>query len=175
VTGEGLLLATAAVFILVPSFFGNAQMGIRHILPSLVIFAILSGAAFQAWTKTAGYRKIALGACLAYSAASVATYFPHMIPYFNEFLTDRKFAYRYLADSNLDWGQDKWEVERFLKNNPDVILDPQKRVAGRVLMSANYVAGVYPREANNFVRVEGLQPISQVGYGHFLFIVPQKP
>jgi hypothetical protein len=105
----------------------------------------------------------------------MASYFPHMIPYFNEFVTDRKFAYRYLADSNLDWGQDKWEVERFLKKNPDVVLNPQERVAGRVLMGGNYAAGVLPREADSFVRLEGIQPVSQVGYGHFLFIVPPKP
>jgi hypothetical protein len=97
-----------------------------------------------------------------------------MIPYFNEIVADRKTAYRYLADSNLDWEQDTWIVERFLKSNPDVILNPRQRVAGRVLVSANLAAGVWPRKADYFVRLERLKPVAHVGYGHLLFSVPER-
>jgi hypothetical protein len=97
-----------------------------------------------------------------------------MIPYFNEILTDRKLAYRFLADSNLDWGQDHWVVRRFLKSNPDVILNPRQRVAGRILVSANFLAGVLPPKADYFLRVEGARPIAQVGYAHLLFLEPAQ-
>lgn len=170
--GEGLLLAGAGVFWIILSLFSRTQIGIRHVLPALVIFAILSGGAFQMWDKFSSRRKLLLVGCLVYTAVSVASYFPHMIPYFNEIVTDRKLAYHFLADSNLDWGQDAWEVESFLKKNPDVILDPTQRVAGRVLMGANYVAGVLPRKADHFLRLEGIQPIAHVGYAHLLFQVP---
>ena len=95
-----------------------------------------------------------------------------MIPYFNEIVADRKLAWHYLADSNLDWGQDWWVVQRFLKENPDVVLDPPHRVPGRVLVSANLLAGTWPKKADYFMRVEGLQPIGQVGYAHILFEIP---
>jgi len=97
-----------------------------------------------------------------------------MIPYFNEIVTDRRLAYRFLADSNLDWGQDAWIVDSFLKSNPDVRLDPDHRVTGRVLVRANLMAGAFPRKADYFVRVEGLKPVAHVGYAHLLFVIPEK-
>jgi 4-amino-4-deoxy-L-arabinose transferase-like glycosyltransferase len=171
---EGLLLAAAGVFLVALSFFSRTQLGIRHILPVLVIFAILSGGAFHAWAKVSSRRKLLLVGCLLYAAVSVGSYFPHVIPYFNEILTDRKQAYRFLADSNLDWGQDAWVVERFLKSNPDVILNPMQPAMGRVLVSADIMAGVFPKKADYFLRLEGLRPISQVGYGHLLLVVPAQ-
>jgi uncharacterized protein (TIGR03437 family) len=183
-SGEGLLLAAAAVIWAAFSFFSTAQVGIRHVLPALAIFTILSGGAFQAWTTFSLRRKILLSGCLVYAAISVGSYFPHMIPYFNEIVTDRRMAYHFLADSNLEWGQADWVVGRFLERNPDVhflyrnrevALNPHQRIAGRVLMSANVAAGVFPPEADNFVRREGLLPVAQVGYGYLLFQVPERP
>jgi 4-amino-4-deoxy-L-arabinose transferase-like glycosyltransferase len=172
--GEGLLLGAAGVFLVMLSFFSRTQIGIRHILPVLAIFAILSGGTFQAWAKFSSRRKLLLAACLLYAAVSVGSYFPYMIPYFNETLTDRKMAYRLLADSNLDWGQDVWLVKGFLKRNPDVILNPRHRVVGRVLVNANLMAGLSPPKADYFLRFEGLKPVAHVGYGHLLFVIPAQ-
>ncbi len=179
--GEGLLLGATAVIWAAFSFFSRAQVGIRHVLPALAIFTILSGGAFEGWTAFSLRRKVLLGGCLVYSAISVGSYFPHMIPYFNEIVTDRRMAYRFLADSNLEWGQADWVVGRFLARNPDVhfifrnVNLTAQRIAGRVLMSANVAAGVFPPEADNFVRREGLLPVRQVGYGYLLFNVPERP
>lgn len=171
---EGLLLAAAIIFLIPLSFFSQSQIGIRHILPVLVIFTILSGGAFHAWAGFSTRWKMLLVGCLLYAAVSVGSYFPHMIPYFNEILTDRRMAYRFLADSNLEWGQDDWVVDRFLKRNPDVILNPQQRVEGRVLVGANLLAGVHPPKADYFLRVEGIRPVAQVGYAHLLFLLPPQ-
>ena len=165
---EGLLLITAVV-ILVPLSLGHTQIGIRHMLPVLAFFTILSGAAFQDWSTFTRRRKLLLGGCLLYAAISVASYFPHMIPYFNEIVYDRKFAYRYLADSNLDHGQALWVADRFLKANPDVVFNPDQPVSGRFLMSGNILAGAWPKSADNFARVKGLTPVRQVGFAYFLF------
>jgi uncharacterized protein (TIGR03437 family) len=180
--GEGLLLAAAAVVWAAFSFFSRAQVGIRHVLPALAIFTILSGGAFEGWATFSLRRKILLAGCLVYAAISVGSYFPNMISYFNEIVTDRRMAYRYLADSNLEWGQSDWVVGRFLARNPNVhfifrnVNLTSQRIAGRVLMSANVAAGIFPPEANNFVRREGLVPVRQVGYGYLLFnVVPERP
>lgn len=171
--GEGLLMATAVVVFAAFSFLSRAQVGIRHVLPALVIFTVLSGAAFQGWKTFSRRRKSLLAGSVIYAAISVASYFPFMISYFNEIVFDRKMAYRVLADSNLEWGQDDWAVRRYLNRHPGVVLDPPKRVPGRVLVSANLAAGVFPREADYFVRREGLRPAGQAGYGHVLFDVPE--
>jgi hypothetical protein len=171
--GEGPLLATSAVLLIVCSFFNNTQIGIRHILPVLLIFVIVSGGAFVRFTESSWRRKVLLCGCLAYVAASVGSYFPHMIPYFNEIVHDRKMAYRFLADSNLDWEQNRSEVAAFLKSHPGVVLDPPQPVAGWVLVRANNMAGVTPKKADYWLRQRGLKPIAHVGYADFLFFVPQ--
>jgi hypothetical protein len=170
--GELPLLASAGLLILWLSLFSRTQMGIRHILPALVMFVILSGAAFAGWHQFRLPRKILLVGCLLYVAISVGSYYPHLIPYFNEIVHDRKMAYRYLADSNLDWGQDSPLIDAFLQENPDVRLNPGAPVAGRILVSANFAAGIGPEGANYWVRRLGVLPVAHVGYGHLLFLVP---
>jgi 4-amino-4-deoxy-L-arabinose transferase-like glycosyltransferase len=170
--GEGLLLATAAVVFAAFSFFSQAQVGIRHVLPALVILTVLSGGAFQGWQTFSRQRRILLAGCVIYAGISVGSYFPFMLSYFNEIVFDRKMAYRVLADSNLEWGQDDGAVMRYLKRHPGVVLDPPNRVPGLVLISANLAAGVFPGKADYFVRREGLRPVGEVGYGHLLFDVP---
>ncbi len=166
---EALLLLTAGTFLFILSFFSNTKVGIRHILPSLAIFVIVSGAAFADWHQSAWRYRALLSGCLLWIAVSVGSYFPHMIPYFNELLTDRKMAYQILADSNLDWEQDGSVVNDFLRKNPDVVLNPAAPMAGRILVRGNLLAGVCPSTADYWVRADALRPIAQVGFAHFLF------
>jgi ABC-type multidrug transport system fused ATPase/permease subunit len=173
--GEFPLLAAAGVLVIMLSFFSRTQIGIRHILPALVVAVILSGAAFSHLGQASQRRRVFLGACLLFTVVSVASYFPNLIPYFNEIVPDRKMAYTYLADSNLDWDQDLWVVEGFLKKHPDVKLNPDTPVSGWVLVSANYMAGVRPLYADYWARQRGLKPVAQVGYAHLLFFMPPGP
>jgi hypothetical protein len=174
ITGEFPLLISSGLLILWLSLFSRTQIGIRHILPALTAFAILSGAAFSKWPELGLRRKLVLCACLLYAAISVGSYFPHLIPYFNEFVADRKMAYRFLADSNLDWGQNNWVIEEFLSRNRDVYWNPEKPISGRLLVSANFLAGIGPEGPEYWVRRTGLRPVGDVGYGDLLFVVPES-
>jgi 4-amino-4-deoxy-L-arabinose transferase-like glycosyltransferase len=169
---EGPLVTTVIVFFAVFSFSSNTQIGIRHILPALVVFVILSGAAFASWQEASRWRKGVLAACLLYTAISVGSHFPYLIPYFNEIVWDRKMAYRYLADSNLDWSQDAHAVAQFRREHAGVLVDPPNPVVGWVLVRANLMAGVYPPKADYWLRFRNLKPVGHVGYAHLLFVVP---
>jgi hypothetical protein len=170
---EWPLLVTAAVMLAVFSFFSNTQIGIRHILPVLAIFVIVSSAAFAGFFEASRRRQVVLGGCLLYVAVSVGSYFPQMIPYFNEIVFDRKMAYRYLGDSNLDWKQDRDIADAYVAAHPGVALDPPAPVTGWVLARANFIAGIEPKKADYWLRVRGLKPVAHVGYAHLLFWVPQ--
>jgi 4-amino-4-deoxy-L-arabinose transferase-like glycosyltransferase len=170
--GEFPLLVTAGVLVIMLSFFSRTQIGIRHILPALVISVILTGVAFKDFGRVSRWKRAFLSACLLFTVVSTATYFPHLIPYFNEIVSDRKMAFKYLADSNLDWDQDLWIVDEFLRKNADVKLNPETPVSGRILVSANFLAGVRPLYADYWVRRRGLKPVAHVGYGHVLFFMP---
>jgi len=86
------------------------NLGIRYLLPAFPFFFLVAGrGAAWLWNKTG--RKVsvnwrlALAALLLWQAVSVTLSFPQAISYFNELVVpERKI--QFLADSNLDWGQD---------------------------------------------------------------------
>ena len=171
--GECLLLAGAAILLVWLSFFNRAQIGVRQILPFFAIDVIVAGAAFVSFYSASRPRKCFLALLVLWLGISVASYYPHMIPYMNEWVFDRKLAYKILADSNLDWGQNARLVSQFLEKNPDVIESPAPPVAGRILIGANDLVGI-PRKAPNkmlWLRSR-YKPVAHVGYGHLLFVVP---
>ena len=102
------------------NFFYNAQIGIRYYLVVSPLLYVLAGSLFRNWwTFTA--RQKALTALLGlYLGGSVLSYYPNYLAYFNEIVWDRKTAYKYLADSNLDWGQDLNAFEEYIKTHPEV-------------------------------------------------------
>jgi 4-amino-4-deoxy-L-arabinose transferase-like glycosyltransferase len=173
IVGEGPLVMTATILVVWLSFFSRAQIGIRHILPALAVETIIAGAAFSNFSSKPWPQKTLLSILVLWLAGSVASYYPQMIPYTNEWVRDRRFAYRIFADSNLDWGQDTKVVDEFLEKNPDVIFEPPKPVSGRVLIRANRLTGV-DRWDPPAAFLSNYKPIAQVGYALLLFVVPAE-
>jgi hypothetical protein len=171
--GEGLLLTAAAILVVWLSFFSKAQIGIRHILPALAIETVIAGAAFSNFSSKPWPHKAILSILVLWLAGSVASYYPQMIPYMNEWVRDRRFSYKILSDSNLDWEQDEAVVDEFLRKNPDVVLDPKAPVAGRILVRANRLTGVYRWDSAAYL-AKRYQPVAQVGYAHLLFVIPAQ-
>lgn len=172
--GEGMLLTAAAILFVGLSFFSKAQIGIRHILPVLAIETIIAGAAFSNFPAKSWPKKAILCILVLWLAGSVASYYPQMIPYMNEWVHDRRFAYRILADSNLDWGQEDAIVDQYLRQNPGVILDPPRHVSGRILVRVNRLTGVDRWTPSAAYLEKQYRPVAMVGYAHLLFEVPAK-
>ncbi len=172
ITGEGLLLTAAMILVVWLSFFSKAQIGIRHILPALAMETIIAGAVFSNFARKSWPQKALLGILVLWLAGSVASYYPQMIPYMNEWVHDRRYAYKILADSNLDWGQENAIVDEFLRRNSDVVLNPPRPVAGRVLVRVNLLTGVEKPAPSAAYLDKQYRPVAMVGYAHLLFEVP---
>lgn len=149
------------------------QFGIRHILPVVAVEIIIGASVFSDFSSAPRIRKGCLAALTLWMAISVGTYYPQMIPYMNEWSGDRKETFRLLADSNLDWGQDAAIVADFLRRNPDVVENPTPTTTGRVLAGANRLTGV-DRWNPSEQFLTKYHPIAQIGYAHFLFVVPPE-
>ena len=169
---ECLILAAAGVLVLWLSLFSRTQVGIRHILPALAIEIIIAAAPFSEFSAASRAKQGVLAGLVLWLGLSTFSYYPNMIPYMNEWVTDRRLSYRILADSNLDWGQDRGAVVQFLQNNPDVVLDPDQPVSGRVLISADRLVGITPKDTGPMTWALRYRPVAQVGYAHFLFNIP---
>jgi 4-amino-4-deoxy-L-arabinose transferase-like glycosyltransferase len=171
---EGVLLAAAGALVLWFSLFSKAQIGIRHILPALAVETVIASAPFAEFGRSSRRKRVVLVCLVAWLALSTFSYFPHLIPYMNEWVWDRTSSYRILADSNLDWGQDAGVVRRFLKANPDVALDPEEPRSGRILVGANRLVGVAPKDKGPLKWLLPYRPVAQIGYAHFLFVIPSE-
>ncbi|MGH7872973.1 MAG: hypothetical protein ACREQO_12230, partial [Candidatus Binatia bacterium] len=67
-------------------------------------------------------RRVLIGAPLLFTAVSALRIAPHQLAYFNEFVGGPGEGYRYLSDSNLDWGQDLKGLKTYLeKENLPII------------------------------------------------------
>ncbi len=55
----------------------------------------------------------------------------------------------------------------------DVVLDPEKPVAGRVLVSVNRLVGEWHGYEPMYWLLR-YKPVGRVGYGHLLFVVPAR-
>ncbi len=173
---EWFLLIPVVVTLTVFSLFNNAQIGVRHILQIFPFTLLLAASNFRNWRALARRRKAVLAVSVAYAAVSVFSYYPHMIPYMNELVPDRRLAYKVLAESNLAWFQNTRIVRDFLRRNPDVVpilskADPPNFVRGRILIDINLLVGVEgDPERFRWLR-NHYSPVMHVGYGHLLYEV----
>jgi hypothetical protein len=165
-----------ALWLLFFSSFCDLQVGIRYILPGYIFLIIFAGSAFQ---NIEGKIKAAvLGAACLWYVFSVLSYHPHYMPYFNELIGDRINAYKYLADSNLDWEDKtyyikKWEAEhpkiRYL-THPEAMNHP---TPGFFLMPANSYVGVFDQDQYAWIR--DFKPLAHIAYSHYLlYITPDE-
>jgi hypothetical protein len=174
--GLGALLAVP--FLVVMLFFSLAvdpQLGIRYVLPALPFLWL---AAARGAADLRGPRRWLVPILLLWQAASTLSYHPHFIPYFNELIGRRVNAFKYLADSNLDWEDHGYFIAEFQRRNPDkdILIEPArgKPVAGWILVGANGLVGVFEPERYRWLR-EGFGPVGHVAYSHLLYyIAPER-
>ncbi len=117
---DGPLLAGLLVFVAL--FVGNVvasryNIGHRHLLPVYPLLYVLAGGA-AAWLTTKLGRVLVAGAALWLLAANLWIH-PHYLSYFNELIGGPDRAYKYLVDSNLDWGQDLRRLAAYARKFPD--------------------------------------------------------
>jgi hypothetical protein len=108
-------------------------------------------------------------------AGSSLSYTPHPMSYFNELIGRRLDAWRYLADSNLDWEDRTREIDRYRAAHPDrlLVVSPREPSAGWVLVSANDLVGIQDPERYRWLR-ENFAPVEHVAYSYLLFRVPPE-
>ena len=111
----------AAFFLLVPVlvYFGIASasrlnIGHRHLLP-VYPFLIVMVSSLVPWVmKQRTPAKAGVVILAAWYLVSSVSIFPHYLAYFNELVGGPDNGYKYLVDSNLDWGQDLKGLKRYM-------------------------------------------------------------
>jgi 4-amino-4-deoxy-L-arabinose transferase-like glycosyltransferase len=115
----GIALAAAGMFGL--SLFYRFNVGIRYILPVYPLLFV-AAATQIGWVTGLATRLrtpllAATGVLVALVALSSVRSYPHYLAYFNELVGGSKNGWRYLTNSNLDWGQDLGGLATYLKRH----------------------------------------------------------
>jgi len=97
------------------------QIGIRHILPLMPFVCVFAGLAAAEFRKKA-FRFFLFFVFLISSFFIFKTH-PYHLSFFNALVGGAPNGWKYLADSNVDWGQDVKSLATYLKKqgNPPVI------------------------------------------------------
>lgn len=90
------------------------NIGFRHILPTLPFIYILITKTIRNFKLPK--RDIFLGFMIVWYFIETIFTTPYFLSYFNQFAGGTKNGYRYVTDSNYDWGQDLKRLAEFIKN-----------------------------------------------------------
>lgn len=136
-----LLVTFVAVGCLVSSQTG-VNRHFRYVLPALPFLFVLIA-------RVAEYKHIALkcaaAGALLWAVASSLSVYPHSMSYFNEIVGGPAGGHRFLLDSNLDWGQDTFELAAWCNSRHDIS-------ALRVFLRNAYSADLLEAECNRLDR-----------------------
>ena len=164
-------LAAAAVWF---AFFFRTQVGVRYILFVYPLIQILCGGLVAGWERFGPARRAALLAAPVLLLSSTLSWHPHFIPYFNELVPDRTRCHEILADSNIDWGQAEWYLRRWRRTHPEAVVNPERPVAGRVVVGVNLLTGVFLPERYRWLR-ENFSPTGHVAHAYLIYdVAPEE-
>jgi hypothetical protein len=150
------------------SFFLSIQSGNRHIIFFYPLLYVLAGRlATTGWKKK--YKLV--GACILafYSIAGFYFYFPNLISYTNEFIANKKNAYRIMADASLDYGQGNYALEKYLAEHPDVKIVTPEPQQGKIVIGLNDFVDIYG--TGKFEWLKKYKPVGHVDHCYLLFDV----
>ena len=172
---EIFLLLPVLFYTIYFNFFYNAQLGIRFYLIVFPLLYVFAGTLFQNWWEFSSKRKAAAYVLGVYLLVSVLSYYPHYVPYFNEIVWDRKMAYKYLADSNIDWEQSQQYLKEYQQKHPQAIVSPRNKItSGLIVVNANDLVGVTEKpEMYQWLR-ENFEPVDTIAYSYLVFKITHQ-
>jgi hypothetical protein len=124
----GLMQYTLFGFIILYAYLsitGNLNIGLRHLFPILPLaYLLVTKKVFDFLRNkhvvTKQQLQILFSILIIWIVLIPITTYPYYVSYFNEFIGGSKNGYKYVTDSNVDWGQDLKRLRSFLDQNPQI-------------------------------------------------------
>jgi len=111
-----LSMLPVAIFFIITSM-QKINIGIRHILPVYPFIYLLIGGLCSIKFKQQRLIKYAFISLMLWYGYNAYSIYPHHLAFFNELTGGPKNGYKYLVDSNLDWGQDLPGLKKYMEQN----------------------------------------------------------
>jgi hypothetical protein len=110
-----IFLLGPVVFLFAAMTQAKINIGLRHILPVYPFLFLVASRLATVQFRQSWAAPLILSIPLALTATSSLRITPHQLAYFNELVGGPGEGYRYLSDSNLDWGQDLKGVKAYME------------------------------------------------------------
>ncbi len=156
------------------------NLGYRFMLPIHPFLYLVIGGGLALWMAQArrwalrpGWVVGTLG--LWYVIATVRV-FPYEIAYFNELVGGSDGGYRYLSDSNVDWGQASDVLQSYLQEHPETrYQSPAAKfhpAPGRYIVGASRLQGLGLSDPDTYEWFRHLEPQAILAHSTLVYDVP---
>lgn len=186
-SGDLLAMCSFAVVFLFFAIQSKYDIGERHILP-LYPFALLIAGAIWERVKARRGAIVVLLVLLVFNAADALRAAPDYLTYFN-ILVKPANSWRYLTDSNLDWGQGLIALRDYELKHPDenlrlayfgsvnpalygvkaLPLAPEERVTGKAVVGASALSGQVLPDPNSYRWLLNYTPNQMIDRSMFVY------
>ena len=112
---QALFLVLPVILIFLAMTQAKTNIGLRHILPIYPFLFVLASRLATTRLRHAWLAPLLIGIPVLFTAISSLRIAPHQLAYFNESVGGPEQGYRYLSDSNLDWGQDLKGLKAYME------------------------------------------------------------
>jgi len=196
----------------VTSLFSTVNIGYRHLLPMLPFVYIGIGYYTRRMVSRlqrhesrviSHVPRVMVLSALVWLLIGTLGISPHYLTFFNEIAGGPDNGYKYLVDSNLDWGQNLWDLKTWmLKNDHDHVyyahysparpqayginadfLPPDPRAVtftpwhpqpGLYAIGATVLQGPYAPEINTYAWFLAREPTARLGHALFVYEITQQ-
>jgi len=170
------LLLPPALFFLYLVWPNTSNAGFRYAMPAIPFLCIAAGGSIRLVTGLKGPARltaggIAIALSLWYLIGTVGIH-PHYIAYQNEAAGGPENAWRLVAGSDLDWGQDQEKArEWFIEAAKEEKVTPQPGtfpVTGKVIINVNEIQDCL-RRRDVYDWLRRFDPVELIGYTYLVF------
>ena len=196
---EGTVELRTVVALVLPSafilLFISSQTGfnhhIRYAIPAYPFMFIIAGAGVHQAVRTADMFRQRIGQFLVatFIASSLLT-FPHSLSYFSCLCGGPKYGHFFLANSNVDWGQDIFLIELWKRRHPDIEIDgyvlvypphrifPEGQTAPLEPTPGWYIVSLTehhsPNDKANHQYFLNYEPVDAIGWSTLVYHIPES-
>lgn len=115
-SNQAFVVVPIAVYLGVAMTSG-INIGLRHILPIYPFVLLIAAAAVKELAARNRVGRLVAGTLAVVWVAEFATAYPYTLTFFNQLVGGPQNGFRYLADSNLGWGQTLKPLKQWMDRN----------------------------------------------------------
>jgi hypothetical protein len=168
------LIVPTLFYLLLLSLFNQFQNGIRHLLLIFpLLFTGLGYLFYQLRNAQWKYRGLSYAA-IAYTFVTIIIYYPHLIPYTNEFISNKKTVYKKIHDSSIDYGQSEGYIHAFLSDHPEYNKASADPEPGKYAVVLGDVFNTYLKNRNVYKWYLAFEPKAHYRYTILLFDITKE-